>query len=211
MTLADRVVVINDFGGCTLNDWLWSAAVDRLMHHTFLPVLPVAAILTFRAILTLRPVLAILTLLTILALRELLAFRNFLTIGIVAVAVAIVHAIIVIAVLIVLILILIIALILDRRLSLSRKNDSIIVLGVLEIVFSHHAVTGTLCIPCKSGIFFGDVLSIPPDFDIGAVALVVTGQWVGTFAAVIIVTASAHAPILLYWPHTYLFSENQGR
>ncbi|MBN9136892.1 MAG: hypothetical protein J0I92_12725, partial [Phyllobacterium sp.] len=26
-----------------------------------------------------------------------------------------------------------------------------------------------------------------------------------------VVTASAHAPILLYWPHTYLFSENQGR
>jgi hypothetical protein len=185
------------------------------MHHTFRSILPILPILPIATILALGPVLAILTLLTVLALRELLAFRNLLTIGIVAVAVAvtvaIVHAIIIIAVLIVLILILIIALILDRRLSLSRKNDSIIVLGVLEIVFSHHAVTGTLCIPCKSRIFFGDVLSIPPDFDIGAVALVVTGQWVGTFAAVIIVTASAHAPILLYWPHTYLFSENQGR
>ena len=105
----------------------------------------------------------------------------------------------------------IVALILDRRLSLSSENDSIVVLGVLEIVFSYHAVAGALCITCKSGVFFGDVLSIPPDFDIGAVALVIAGKWVGTFVAVIVVTASAHAPILLYWPHTYLFSENQGR
>ena len=173
LALADRVVVINDFGGCALNDWLWSAAVDRLMHHTFLPILPLMAFLPFRPILTFR---AILPLRTILTLRpELLAFWSLLAIGIVAITVAIVHAIIVIAVIVVLILIPIIALILDRRLSLCSKNNSIVVFGVLEIVFSYHAVTGALCITRKSRIFFGDMLSISPDFYIGTVALVVTG------------------------------------
>ena len=61
LALADRVVVIGDFGRRTLNDWLWTAAIDRLMHHTFLPVLPVAAILTFLALLTLLALLALLT------------------------------------------------------------------------------------------------------------------------------------------------------
>ncbi len=88
---------------------------------------------------------------------------------------------------------------------------SIVVLGVLEIVFGYHPVAAALCIACKSGVFFGDVLSVPPNFNVGPVALVIAGKWIGTFAAVIVVTASAHAPILLYWPHTYLFSENQGR
>lgn len=118
------------------------------------------------------------------------------------VAVIIVNAIIVL-------IIAVIALILDRRLSLGSKNDTIVMFGVLKIVFRYHAITTALRITRKSGIFFGDVLSISPDFNIRAVALIITGKWVGTFA--VIVTASAHAPILLYWPHTYLFSENQGR
>lgn len=182
LALTGSVIVINDFGGGALNYRLWPTAIDWLMYHTFLPVLPFMAIVAFRTVLALRailtfgPVLAVLPLRTFLALGEFLAFWNFLTITIIAVAaVAIVHAIVVITVLIVLILILIIALILDGRLSLSCKYYSIIMLGVLEIVFSHHAVAGALCIPCKSSVFFGDVLSVPPDFDIGTVALVVTG------------------------------------
>jgi hypothetical protein len=146
------------------------------MDNTFLPVmaiLPFRTVLTFLTFLTLGAILTFLTLGALLTLRELLAFRNLLAIGIIAIARVI--AIVVIAILIVLILILIIALILDGRLSLGRKNDSIIMLGVLEIVFSDHAVTGALCIPCKRRIFFGDVLSISPDFDIRTVALVVTG------------------------------------
>jgi hypothetical protein len=178
LALTGRVIVINDFGGGALNDRLWSTAIDWLMYHAFLPIMAILAFRTILAILTLGPVLAVLPLRAILALGEFLAFRNLLTITIVAVAVAavaIIHAIVVITVLIVLILILIIALILDGCLSLGCKYYSIIVLGVLEIVFSHHSVAGALCISCKSSVFFGDVLSVPPDFDIGTVALVVTG------------------------------------
>ncbi len=208
LALAYRVVVIGDFCGCTLNDRLWAAAIDWLMHHTFWALmslgtfLPLLALWTFLTFLALGP---------LLALGELLlAFRQLLTIGIIAVAVI---ALIVKADIIILIIaiITIVALILDRRLSLRSENDSIVVLCVLEIVFSYHTIACALCIPCKSSVFFSDVLSVPPDFNVGAVALIVAGKWVGTFAAVIVVTASAHAPILLYWPHTYLFSENQGR
>ena len=208
LALAYRVVVIGDFCGSTFNDGLWAAAIDWLMHHTFWTLMTLGAFLPLLALWTFLTLLALGTFLTLGEL--LLAFRQLLTIGIVAVAVI---ALIVIANIFILLVavITIVALILDRRLSLSSENDSIVVLGVLEIVFSYHAITGALCITCKRSVFFGDVLSVPPDFNIGAVALIVAGKWVGTFVAVIVVTASAHAPILLYWPHTYLFSENQGR
>src|SRR5204863_5266916 len=103
--------------------------------------------------------------------------------------------------------------VLDRHLRLRGGNDAIVVLGVLEVVLRHHTVAGALRITGQSGVFFGDLLSRSADLHVRAVALVVARQGIWPLAVVVvivvaaaaIVVATAHAPVLLLWPHKTLF------
>jgi len=99
-----------------------------------------------------------------------------------------------------------------RHLCLCCHDDAVIMLGVLQIVFCHHPVAGTLRVARQRGVFFRNLLGRAANFYIRAIALIITCERVRTPAVlvvvvVIIVTAaatSAHAPVLL-WPHSSLF------
>ena len=103
--------------------------------------------------------------------------------------------------------------VLDRHLRLRGGNDAIVVLGVLKVVFSHHPVAGALRVTCQGSVFLGDLLSRAADLHVRAIALIVAGQRVRALAVVVviiiataaIVVATAHAPVLLLWPHQTLF------
>ncbi len=96
--------------------------------------------------------------------------------------------------------------VLDRHLRLCGGNDAIVVFGVLEIVLRHHPVAGALRVTGECGVFFGDLLSRSADLHVRAVALVGAGQGIRPLAVVVVATAAivvatAHAPVLLLWPH----------
>jgi hypothetical protein len=87
------------------------------------------------------------------------------------------------------------------------------VLGMLQIVFSHHAIAGTLRIARELHVFVGNLLRIATDFDVRAIALIAARQRIWTAFAiaaivvviiVIVVVTAAHAPVLLLWPHSTL-------
>src|ERR1700750_3065311 len=100
----------------------------------------------------------------------------------------------------------------NRHLSLCGSNDAAVVPCMLEIILRHHPVAGALRVTGKGRIFFGDLLSRSPDLHVRAVALIVARQGVRALAIVVIVVvtvataaaivvATAHAPVLLLWPH----------
>jgi len=100
--------------------------------------------------------------------------------------------------------------VLDRHLRLRGGNDAIVVFGVLEIVLRHDPVAGALRVTGQGSVFLGDLLSRSTDLHIRAVALVVARQGIRALAVVVvivvataaaIVVATAHAPVLLLWPH----------
>src|SRR5690606_23407732 len=81
-------------------------------------------------------------------------------------------------------------------------DQAIVVLRVLQVIFSHHAVAGTLRITGEGGVFIRDLLCGPADLHIRTIALVAAGKRIRALA---VVAAAAHAPVLLLWPHTILF------
>src|SRR5690349_9389477 len=105
-----------------------------------------------------------------------------------------------------------VASLLDSQLRLRRRDDAVVMLGVLQIVLGHDPVARTLCIAGKGGVFLGDLLGGAADLHIGSVTLVAAREGIGSPAVIIIViiivVAPTHAPVLLSWPHTILFFEN---
>jgi hypothetical protein len=51
---------------------------------------------------------------------------------------------------------------------LSRRDDAVVVFGMLEVVFRHNPVAGARRVARKRHVLFGDVLGGTADFDIGA-------------------------------------------
>ena len=61
------------------------------------------------------------------------------------------------------------------HLRLSGRDDAVIVLGVLQVVFRHDAVAGALGVASERRIFLGDMLGRAADLHVGAVRLVGPG------------------------------------
>jgi hypothetical protein len=97
--------------------------------------------------------------------------------------------------------------ILDRHLRLRGGDDAIVVFRMLEIILRHHPVAGALRVTGERSVFFGDLLCRSADLHIRAIALVGAGEGIGPLTVVIVATAAAivvataHAPVLLLWPH----------
>jgi hypothetical protein len=80
---------------------------------------------------------------------------------------------------------------------LGRRDQPVVMLGVLEIVLRHHRVAGGLGVAGKLEIFFRDMLRGAPDFDVGAVALIGARQRIGALPVVI----AAPQSLVLPWSH----------
>jgi hypothetical protein len=172
--------------------------------------------LRLRLWLTLRPVLLLRTVLLLragLLLRRLLVPAITILTGVFVRAVEIlaVALVIVLAVVTVLAAIAVVALETLLHLRLGSRDDAVVVLGMLQVVFRHDAITCALRVACQSRILLGNVLSGTADFHIGAGAVIGPGKRVLAFAVEIVVsTAAATATIvvtppttlvLLSWPH----------
>ena len=83
-------------------------------------------------------------------------------------------------------------------------QDAIIMLCVLQIIFRHDAVARTLRIARQRGVFVGDLLRGATDLHIRTVAFKAARERIRTLAVVVVAAASAHAPVLLLWPHSIL-------
>src|SRR5690606_3272117 len=96
-----------------------------------------------------------------------------------------------------------------RILRHGSHDDAIVMFSVLKIVFGHHAIARCLCIARKRRVFFCNMLRIAADLHIRAIAFIVARQRIGALAVVVIIVIppSAHAPVLLCWPHIHLFSD----
>lgn len=95
---------------------------------------------------------------------------------------------------------------------LRRHDDPIVVLGVLEIVFSHDTIARRLRVPCERHVFLSNMSRVAANLHIWPVALVIPRErtlpaaalvvavavtWI---AAAVVVTAAASA-VLLSLPH----------
>ncbi|MBB3658997.1 hypothetical protein FHX15_004257 [Rhizobium sp. BK650] len=100
------------------------------------------------------------------------------------------------------------------HLRLCGGNDAVIVLGVLQVIFSNDAVAGALGVTRELSIFLSDVLRSAADFHIGAGAVIGPGQRVSAFAVkivvivistaaivIVVIATPSTALILLSWPH----------
>ncbi|MBB4650238.1 hypothetical protein GGQ99_001993 [Aminobacter niigataensis] len=91
---------------------------------------------------------------------------------------------------------------------------------MLKVVFGHHAIARALRVARQRGVFFGDLLRGATDLYVRTVALVVARKRVWTLAVaviiivvaivIIVVVTTAHAPVLLLWPHQILFVLNSS-
>ncbi len=100
--------------------------------------------------------------------------------------------------------------ILDRHRRLRRRDDAIVVLGMLEIILRNDAVAGAHRIASERGVFLGDLLRGTTDLHVRAIALITPRQGVWSLAVVIVATVivvvpPTHAAVLLLRPHTALF------
>lgn len=227
-----RACVVN---GC--GNWRCDNLFLLLAGLAFRPGGALATITAFTAVLTLG------------ALRALLSFRTFLTLLLIVTLgliialwlivalsallvllimlawhgnndVVIVIAIDIVAVAFLLELAALIALETFLHLGLRRGNDTVIMFGVLQIVFSHNAVAGALGITCERGIFLGYVLGGATNLNIRArtviasreriaalaieVIIVVATAATTAAAAIVIATTPPAALVLLSWPHQLL-------
>jgi hypothetical protein len=96
------------------------------------------------------------------------------------------------------------------HLRLGGCDDAVVVLGVLQIVFRHDTVAGTLRIARQRRILLGNMLGRATDLHVWAGAVIGPGQRVLALAVEIVSTAAATAAIvvtppttlvLLSWPH----------
>jgi hypothetical protein len=101
--------------------------------------------------------------------------------------------------------------VLDRHLRLSGCDDAVVMLCVLEVVLRHHPVAGAVRVTGKGCVFLGNLLSRAADLHVRAVALVIARQGIRPLTVVVVIiivaaaaaaiVATAHAPVLLLWPH----------
>jgi hypothetical protein len=127
--------------------------------------------------------------------------------------IVIVQAIIIIAVRAFAVFVAVVALEAFLHLRLCGGNDAVIVFGVLQVVFGHHAVAGAVGIAGELRIFFSDVLGSASDLNVWAGAIVAPRQRISalaveivvvvasTAAAAVVTATPATALILLSWPH----------
>jgi hypothetical protein len=193
-----------NFNRHVLNDGLRARTGDfRLrLRLTLRPIVLLGPVLLLRPGLLLRRLLvpAITTTITILA-GVVVG-----TVEILAVALAVVLAVVA-----VLATIAVVALETFLHLRLSGRDDAVVVLGMLQVVFRHDTIARALRIACQSRILLGDVLSGTADFHIGAGAVIGPGKRVLAFAVEIVVSTTAATAatvvtppttlVLLSWPH----------
>ncbi|HRD78803.1 MAG TPA: hypothetical protein PK264_23175, partial [Hyphomicrobiaceae bacterium] len=87
-----------------------------------------------------------------------------------------------------------------RRLLLAhREDDSVVVLGVLQIVLSEHRIAGTQRIARERHVLFGNQGRGAADLDVRAVAFEIPGERIVALAVVVVPTAAT--PVLLSLPH----------
>jgi hypothetical protein len=104
------------------------------------------------------------------------------------------------------------------HLRLGGRDDAVVMLGVLQIVFSYDTVTGALRITGERRIFLGNVLGGTANLYVRAGTVIGPGERVGTLpvmivivttatvvvaAGIVVVTPTA-ALVLLSWPHRSL-------
>ena len=85
-----------------------------------------------------------------------------------------------------------------RHVRLSRRNDAVIVLGMLEIVFRHDPVTGCLCVAGQLLVLLGDVQSRTPDLHVRAVRFKRPGQRIRSLTAPVVPHTLL---VLISWSH----------
>jgi hypothetical protein len=127
--------------------------------------------------------------------------------------VVVVDAIIVVAVTAFAIFVAVVALEAFLHLRLCGCNDTVVVFGMLQVVFGHDAVAGALGVAGELRILLGDVLGSAANFYVGAGAIVAPRQRISaltveivviiasTAAAAVVTATPATALILLSWPH----------
>jgi hypothetical protein len=84
-------------------------------------------------------------------------------------------------------------------LLLCRRNHSVVVLGMLIIIFGRNRIAGGLCVTGQLDVFFCNVGGVAPYFHIGSIRLEDARHWIVTFAMVI---APAH-PLVLTVSHDF--------
>ena len=94
-------------------------------------------------------------------------------------------------------------------LLLRRRNHSVVVLGMLIIIFGRNRITGGLRVTGQLDVFFCNVGGIAPYFHIGSIRLEDARHWIVTLAMVI---APAH-PLVLTVSHDFPAANpfNMGR
>ena len=102
------------------------------------------------------------------------------------------------------------------HLRLSAGNDTVIVLGMLQIVLSNNPVARALRITRKLSVFLGYMLGCTPDLHIRTRTVIASGQGIRSLAVVIVVIpllllllllllfTPAAALVLLSWPHQFV-------
>ena len=127
----------------------------------------------------------------------------------------VVHVVVVVVVAVLVVAILVVAALIALgpflHLRLGSGNDPIVVLGMLQVVFRHDPVAGTLGVAGKRRIFFGNVLSRTTDLHVWAGTVIGAGKWIAALAVEVVAAAAtavvvgAAAPstalVLLSWPH----------
>ncbi|CAH1655673.1 membrane hypothetical protein [Hyphomicrobiales bacterium] len=92
------------------------------------------------------------------------------------------------------------------HLLLSREQNAIVMLGVLEIALGRDGIARGLGIACKLQVLLGDMLRRATDLYVRPVGFIATLQRIGRFAITVVVAviiAAAHTPVLT-WSHSRL-------
>lgn len=97
------------------------------------------------------------------------------------------------------------------HLRLRGGNDAVVVLGMLQVVFRHHAVAGTLRITGQRTVFFCNVLCGTANLNVRTGTVVGPGQRIGALAveisaasASVVIIAPPTPLVLLSWPHRWI-------
>ena len=83
-----------------------------------------------------------------------------------------------------------------RLLGLRRRHDAVIVLGVLQVILSHHPVARGIGIPRKLQVFFIDMRGRAANFDFGSARIIRAIGVKPTTAAATPATAAAVTTVM---------------
>ena len=177
----------------------------RLALRPFVTAATLVAIIAFAAILPLVSLAAVLSRLTLLAGLLVIAIITLILRD--GLGVIIEFAIVIVLILRIAVLRrIVIALKPLLHLRLRCQDDPVVMFGVLQIIFSHDPVAGTLRIARKVHVLLGNMLSGSAYFHVGTGAVIRSRQRVLAFtvapAAIVASATSATALVLLSWPHS---------